>query len=72
MKSEIFNQLKTVADYNGLSVTELITKELKPVDLEKEFSLVSFDNGQTYYKWIELYCLYVDLNFQIYLDNYIG
>lgn len=69
MKTEIYNLLSFVADFNNQSVIELVTKNLKPVDLEKDCDLISFDEGKTYYKRLDLECLYMDERHQIYLDS---
>ncbi len=74
MKLDINKEIKELADHEDISILELLNKNyvksVNSITSEDMDSLVTFDNGQTYYTSIDLYCLYIDLQHQLYLDNY--
>lgn len=74
MKLDINKEIKELADYEDISILELLNKNyvksVNSIISEDMDSLVTFDNGQTYYTSMDLYCLYIDLRYQMSLDGY--
>lgn len=72
MKKQIYNAFKFLANCHGTSVVEYINEKLTkltPVNLEKDCEVISFDNGKTFYKLLDVECIYIDERHQIYLDS---
>lgn len=71
-KVELYKEFRHFAQQYSQSVIEFIAaSRVKPVDLEKDLKLITFD-GKTYYNQLDLECLHIDLCFEAYLDRMIG
>lgn len=69
MKTEIYEKLKSITTE---PIESFLTKaHVRPVDLEKDFEVVTFD-GEVFYKLSDLEALYVDICYEEYLDWLIG
>ena len=72
MKLDIYKEIKELADYEGLSILELLTNNyVKTADASNDTkSLVTFDSGKTYYNSMDIYYLYIEIRHQMYLDSF--
>lgn len=72
MKLDIYKEIKELADYESQSILELLANNyVKTADVSDDTkSLVTFDSGKTYYNSTDIYCLYIEIRHQMYLDSF--